>query len=93
MIQAADAAAAQRLKHRFDKVDPIAAKQASQRRQSFPRMPTSPTVRPSARNVQAHHDKWQATRNRDYTRDRMARMTKHIFPTLGDRDTATITRA
>jgi hypothetical protein len=54
-------------------------------------MPTSPTVRSSARNVQAHHDKWQATRNRDYTRDRMARMTKHIFPTLGDRDTATIT--
>jgi hypothetical protein len=28
MVQAADAAAAQRLKHRFDKVDPIAAKQA-----------------------------------------------------------------
>ena len=28
MVQAAGAAAAQRLKHRFDKVDPIAAKQA-----------------------------------------------------------------
>ena len=41
--------------------------------------------------MQAHHDKWQATWNRDYTRDRMARMTKHIFPVLGDRDTATIT--
>jgi hypothetical protein len=27
----------------------------------------------------------------NYTRHRMARMTKHIFPTLGDRDTATIT--
>jgi hypothetical protein len=28
MVQAAGAAAAQRLKHRFEKVDPIAAKQA-----------------------------------------------------------------
>jgi hypothetical protein len=49
----------------------------------------STMARPSARNVQAHHDKWQATWNRDCTRDRMARMTKHIFPTLGDRDTIT----
>jgi hypothetical protein len=33
-------------------------------------------------DVQAHYEKWQTTWNRSYARDRMARMTKHVFPTL-----------
>jgi hypothetical protein len=89
MAQAADAAAAQRLKHRFDKVDPIAARQAeADAIATVAPVVVAPTFR---EDVQAHYEKWQTTWNRSYARDRMARMTKHVFPTLGDRDTATIT--